>query len=161
MSHIIQRKSWKKLLQRGLDAFDFAGSRLRLPHDLPSCLDVLSQHAAMVDDGAPRATDRWRIVERRATGAAPDPTILGQQEACGDRQGRDANLAVELNLEMPPKPTQRLLMRMIRDCKATPGQTVVSFGRFKADVSGSSNTVLAITCNGATAIWIRRRTATR
>ena len=39
--------------------------------------------------------------------------------------------AEALSMVMPPKPTRGLLMRMIRDAKATPGQTVVSFGKFK------------------------------
>jgi hypothetical protein len=39
--------------------------------------------------------------------------------------------AEQLQLTMPAKPTRGLLMRMIRDSKSAPGQTVVSFGKFK------------------------------
>lgn len=39
--------------------------------------------------------------------------------------------AEKLQITMPPKPTRGLLMRMIRDTKSTPAQTLVTFGKFK------------------------------
>jgi hypothetical protein len=39
--------------------------------------------------------------------------------------------ATRLEISMPPVPTRGLLMRLIRDVKSTPGQTLVTFGKFK------------------------------
>eukprot|EP00435_Cladocopium_sp_Y103_P059369 s39_g21.t1 len=39
--------------------------------------------------------------------------------------------AEKLKITMPAKPTRGLLMRLIRDSKSTPGQTIVSFGKFR------------------------------